>query len=248
MITKNLPAANRTVAGVDLLIGDGGREAAGHCPEDVEDCVARALAFALNDGADDGGLVYSVAWQLVTRCNSAGETADCRQPMRDYRRAYRGCGFEYRKWYTAGMDFNEILHWLNRRKRRNVVVVVGDKEFGRSHCYAVRRDDVVLDSWNSIFDARNGRFTRRKVYGIWVETPRTEELRGLLANLDGKKLQRSELLRRVLSQVVLPRKDCPCAVCRDCPEEVEEWSVVCWKCRMKEVFGIRGHGELRKQS
>ena len=56
MITKNLPAANRTVAGVDLLIGDGGREAAGHYPENVEDCVARSLAFALNDGADDGGL------------------------------------------------------------------------------------------------------------------------------------------------------------------------------------------------
>ena len=103
LITQNLPAANRTVAGVDLLIGDGGREAAGHYPENVEDCVARSLAFALNDGADDGGLLYSVAWQLVTRCNSAGETADYRQPMLDYRRAYRGCGFRYRKWYTAGI-------------------------------------------------------------------------------------------------------------------------------------------------
>ena len=154
MITQNLPAANRTVAGVDLLIGDGGREAAGHYPENVEDCVARSLAFALNDGADDGGLLYSVAWQLVTRCNSAGETADRRQPMRDYRRAYRGCGFRYRKWYTAGMDFNEILGWLKRRTRGNVVVVVGDREYGRTHCYAVRRDDVVLDSWNATFDAR----------------------------------------------------------------------------------------------
>ena len=248
MITQNLPAANRTVAGVDLLIGDGGREAAGHYPENVEDCVARSLAFALNDGADDGGLLYSVAWQLVTRCNSAGETADRRQPMRDYRRAYRGCGFRYRKWYTTGMDFNEILGWLKRRTRGNVVVVVGDREYGRSHCYAVRRDDVVLDSWNATFDARNGRLARHKVYGIWVEMPRTEKLRELLADLDGGTLHRSELVRRVLSQVVLPRKDCPCAVCRDCPEEVEEWSVVCWKCRMKGMFGIRGHGQLRKQS
>ena len=248
MITQNLPAANRTVAGVDLLIGDGGREAAGHYPENVEDCVARSLAFALNDGADDGGLLYSVAWQLVTRCNSAGETADRRQPMRDYRRAYRGCGFRYRKWYTAGMDFNEILGWLKRRTRGNVVVVVGDREYGRTHCYAVRRDDVVLDSWNATFDARSGRLTRHKVYGIWVETPATEKLRELLADLDGGTLHRGELMRRVLSQVVLPRKDCPCGVCRDCPEEVEEWSVVCWKCRMKEMFGIRGHGELRKQS
>ena len=171
------PPPTYVVGDVGLLMGDGGRADSGVFADKVMtgkkmgDCAATSLAFALNRGMPDNGLSYMYAHKLLSQYDKVHGDADWGQNLKSVTLAYQDAGFEFD--VLDGRLSARGLREYRQNADRGMIVC------WTRHAYALRSDNVIMDSWRSTLNS-NGHLKVMNLRALFHETAQTDAIRAKL--------------------------------------------------------------------